>query len=71
MGDLRADYGFPPIQSGSKPTINEYLRENFCDGILAGKYLNQDFGAMDNSWSLSYQAYLDMVNTARTIRTAT
>jgi predicted TIM-barrel fold metal-dependent hydrolase len=60
----RADYGFPPGQNGGlKRTIKEYLRENFYGGILAGEYLNQAPGAMDKSWSLSYQAYLSMVNT--------
>ena len=39
------------------------MRENFYGGILAGEYLNQESGAMDKSWSLSYQAYLGMVNT--------
>jgi predicted TIM-barrel fold metal-dependent hydrolase len=60
----RADYGFPLNQNGGlKRTIKEYLRENFYGGILAGEYLNQEPGAMDKSWSLSYQAYLGMVNT--------
>jgi len=60
----RADYGFPPKKNGGlKRSIKEYMRENFYGGILAGEYLNQECGAMDKSWSLSYQAYLGMVNT--------
>jgi predicted TIM-barrel fold metal-dependent hydrolase len=60
----RADYGFPLGKNGGlKRTIKEYLRENFYGGILAGEYLNQEAGAIDKSWSLSYQAYLGMVNT--------
>ena len=60
----RADYGFPPKKNGGlKRSIKEYMRENFYGGILAGEYLNQESGAMDRSWSLSYQAYLGMVNT--------
>jgi uncharacterized protein len=60
----RADYGFPLNQNGGlKRNIKEYLRENFYGGILAGEYVGQEAGAMDKSWSLSYQAYLGMVNT--------
>jgi uncharacterized protein len=60
----RADYGFPLKRNGGlKRTIKEYLRENFYGGILAGEYVGQEPGAMDKSWSLSYQAYLGMVNT--------
>jgi hypothetical protein len=60
----RADYGFPLNKNGGlKRTIKEYLRENFYGGILAGEYVNQEPGAMDKSWSLSYQAYLGMANT--------
>ena len=59
----RADYSFPPKTSGLKRTIKEYFRENFYGGILAGEYVNQEPGAMDKSWSLSYQAYQSMVNT--------
>jgi predicted TIM-barrel fold metal-dependent hydrolase len=60
----RLDYGFPPKKNGGlKRTIKEYLRENFYGGILAGEYADQEPGAMDKSWSLSYQAYLSMVNT--------
>jgi uncharacterized protein len=60
----RLDYGFPLTKNGGlKRTIKEYLRENFYGGILAGEYVNQEPGAMDESWSLSYQAYLSMVNT--------
>jgi uncharacterized protein len=60
----RADYGFPPGKNGGlKRTIKEYLRENFYGGILAGEYVGQEPGAMDKSWSLSYQAYLSMANT--------
>jgi uncharacterized protein len=60
----RADYGFPPKRNGGlKRSIKEYMRENFYGGILAGEYLNQESGAMDKSWSLSYQAYLGMLNT--------
>src|SRR4029077_14779972 len=46
-----------------KRTIKEYLRENFYGGILAGEYVGQEPGAMDQSWSLAYHAYLSMVNT--------
>jgi predicted TIM-barrel fold metal-dependent hydrolase len=60
----RMDYSFPLKKNGGlKRTIKEYLRENFWGGILAGEYVNQEPGSMDNSWSLSYQAYLSMVNT--------
>jgi len=60
----RTDYGFPPGKNGGlKRTIKEYLRENFYGGILCGEYMNQEPGAMDKSWSLSYQAYLSMANT--------
>jgi predicted TIM-barrel fold metal-dependent hydrolase len=60
----RMDYGFPPNKNGGlKRTIKEYLRENFYGGILCGEYADQAPGAMDKSWSLSYQAYLSMVNT--------
>jgi predicted TIM-barrel fold metal-dependent hydrolase len=60
----RADYGFPLKKNGGlKRTIKEYLRENFYGGILAGEYVGQEPGAIDKSWSLSYQAYLGMANT--------
>jgi uncharacterized protein len=60
----RADYGFRLNKNGGlKRTIREYLRENFYGGIVAGEYVDQEPGAMDSSWSLSYQAYLGMVNT--------
>ena len=60
----RMDYSFPPGRNGGlKRTIKEYLRENFYGGILAGEYVGQQPGAMDKSWSLSYQAYLGMANT--------
>jgi hypothetical protein len=60
----RLDYGFPLKKNGGlKRTIKEYLQENFYGGILAGEYAGQEPGAMDKSWSLSYQAYLSMVNT--------
>jgi uncharacterized protein len=49
--------------TGLKRTIKEYLRENFYGGILAGEYAGQESGAIDGSWSLSYQAYLTMANT--------
>lgn len=35
---------------------------NTSGGILAGEFASQDPGAMDPSWSLSYNAYLGMVN---------
>jgi predicted TIM-barrel fold metal-dependent hydrolase len=44
------------------PMRKEYLRENFYGGILAGDFANQESGAVDGSWSLSYNAYLGMVN---------
>jgi uncharacterized protein len=59
----RADYSFPLKTSGLKRTIKEYFRENFYGGILAGEYVNQEPGAMDKSWSLSYHLYQSMVNT--------
>ncbi|MDA8306252.1 MAG: amidohydrolase family protein [Deltaproteobacteria bacterium] len=49
-------------KSGLKRTIKEYLRENFYGGILAGEFANQAPGAIDSSWSLSYNAYLAMAN---------
>jgi uncharacterized protein len=58
----RADHSFPPNESGLKRTIKSYLRENFYGGILAGEYATQDPGAMDSGWSLSFNAYLGMVN---------
>ena len=58
----RTDYTFPPNETGLKRTIKEYLRENFFGGILAGEYVQQDPGTMDPSWSLSFNAYLGMVN---------
>jgi hypothetical protein len=58
----RADYSFPPNQTGLKRTIKEYLRENFYGGILPGEYADQDAGAMDASWSLAFNAYQAMVN---------
>jgi uncharacterized protein len=60
----RMDYSFPLSRNGGlKRTIKEYLRENFYGGILAGEYADQEPGAIDSSWSLSYHAYLSMVNT--------
>jgi predicted TIM-barrel fold metal-dependent hydrolase len=60
----RTDYGFPLSRnSGLKRTIKEYLRENFYGGILCGEFADQESGAIDRSWSLSYQAYLGMANT--------
>jgi uncharacterized protein len=60
----RMDYSFPLTRNGGlKRTIKEYLRENFYGGILAGEYAGQEPGAIDGSWSLSYQAYLSMANT--------
>lgn len=58
----RADYSFPPNQTGLKRTIKEYLRENFYGGILPGEYGDQESGAMDPSWSLAFNAYQGMVN---------
>ena len=58
----RTDYSFPPNETGLKRTIKEYLRENFYGGILAGEYAHQPPGAMDSSWSLSFNAYQGMVN---------
>jgi uncharacterized protein len=58
----RADYSFPVKQTGLKRTIKEYLRENFYGGILAGEFADQDPGAVDPSWSLSFNAYQAMVN---------
>lgn len=58
----RTDYAFPVEETGLKRTIKEYLRENFYGGILAGVFANQDPGATDPSWSLSFNAYLGMVN---------
>jgi uncharacterized protein len=59
----RADYAFPLNNSGGlKRTIKEYLRDNFYGGILAGEFANQDPGAVDPTWSLSFNAYLGMVN---------
>lgn len=59
----RADYSFAPNGSGGlKRTVKEYLRDNFYGGILPGEYAGQDAGAMDPGWSLSFSAYLGMVN---------
>jgi predicted TIM-barrel fold metal-dependent hydrolase len=60
----RADYGFPQGKNGGlKRTFKEYLRENFYGGILPGEYVDQEPGAMDESWNLAHQAYLSMANT--------
>ena len=60
----RADYCFPLGKNGGlKRTIKEYVRNNFYGGLLAGEFVGQEPGAMDKSWSLSYQAYLSMANT--------
>jgi uncharacterized protein len=60
----RADYCFPLGKNGGlKRTIKEYVRNNFYGGLLAGEFAGQEPGAMDKSWSLSYQAYLSMANT--------
>jgi hypothetical protein len=58
----RADYSFRPDETGLKRTIRQYLRENFYGGILPGEYAYQEAGVMDPSWSLSFNAYLGMVN---------
>ncbi|OCB33796.1 hypothetical protein A5676_03000 [Mycobacterium malmoense] len=58
----RADYSFPAKETGLKRTVQEYLRENFYGGILAGDFFSQEPGAMDPSWSLAYNAYQAMVN---------
>lgn len=58
----RTDYSFPTEVSGLKRPVKEYLRENFYGGILAGDFFTQEPGAMDPSWSLSFNAYLAMVN---------
>ncbi|MFZ1163250.1 amidohydrolase family protein [Mycobacterium sp.] len=58
----RTDHSFPPEESGLKRTVKEYLRENFYGGILAGDYANQEPGATDPSWSLSFNAYQAMAN---------
>lgn len=58
----RADYSFPPNQTGLKRTVKDYLRDNFYGGILPGEYADQDAGAMDPSWSLAVNAYQAMVN---------
>jgi hypothetical protein len=59
----RATYAFPPKDTGLKRHVIDYLRENFYGGILAGEFADQMPGAIDKSWSLSYQAYLAMANT--------
>jgi hypothetical protein len=64
----RTDYSFPVEESGLKRTIKEYLRENFYGGILAGEFANQEPGAVDASWSLSFNAYQAMVNDNSSIR---
>lgn len=58
----RTDYSFPVDATGLKRTVKEYLRENFYGGILAGDFFSQEPGATDPSWSLSFNAYLAMVN---------
>jgi uncharacterized protein len=60
----RADYSFPLNKHGGlKRTIKECFRDNFYGGIVAGEYVDREPGAVDTSWSLSYQAYLGMANT--------
>lgn len=58
----RTDYAFPPALTGLKRSMKEYLRENFYGGILAGEFAAQEPGALDPNWSLSFNAYLGMVN---------
>lgn len=58
----RADYSFPVTETGLKRTVKEYLRENFYGGILAGDFFDQEPGVVDPTWSLSFTAYLAMVN---------
>lgn len=58
----RTDYSFPVAETGLKRTVKEYLRENFYGGILAGDFFSQEPGAVDPSWSLSFNAYQAMVN---------
>ena len=58
----RTDYSFPPAESGLQRTVKEYLRENFYGGILAGEFAWHEPGAVDPSWSLSFNAYQAMVN---------
>jgi predicted TIM-barrel fold metal-dependent hydrolase len=58
----RADYVFPANESGLRRTVKEYLRENFYGGILAGDFFVRESGAVDPTWSLSFNAYLAMVN---------
>jgi len=58
----RAHYSFPVNETGLKRTIKEYLRDNFYGGILAGDFFTHEPGAMDPSWSLSFNAYLSMVS---------
>jgi len=59
----RADYTFPVEETGLQRTVKDYLRQNFYGGILAGDFFTQEPGATDPSWSLSFNAYLAMVNT--------
>jgi len=58
----RADYSFQVDDTGLKRTIKEYLRENFYGGTLAGDFFAQEPGATDPRWSLSFNAFLAMVN---------
>ena len=59
----RADYAFALNDSGGlRRTIKEYLRDNFYADILAGEMANQDPGATNPGWSLSFNAYQAMVN---------
>lgn len=58
----RADYSFSVNDTGLRRTVKDYLRENFYGGILAGDFFNQEPGETDPSWSLSFNAYLAMVN---------
>jgi hypothetical protein len=44
-----------------EPKGEPEVRKTGYGGILAGDFFNQDPGAMDPSWSLSFNAYLAMV----------
>lgn len=58
----RAQYSFPPNETGLKKWTLDYILQNFYGGLLAGDYQDQKSGEIDPSWSLSFNAFRSMVD---------
>jgi uncharacterized protein len=58
----RAQYSFPPKETGLKRWILDYILQNFYGGLLAGDYQDQKSGEIDRNWWLSFNAFSAMVN---------